>query len=88
MLMTTSPLAHNSSPEPQTIDVHRLKVTEAVRLTEVEIRNALVRGDTQLRVITGQGRHSDGKIPVLKLAILQKMSECVLDRSIFLAFKY
>ncbi|TFY63837.1 hypothetical protein EVG20_g6154, partial [Dentipellis fragilis] len=67
--------AHNLSTEPQTIDVHRLKVPEAIRQTEIALRDTLVEGGTQLRVITGRGNHSAGKIPVLKLAIVREMTE-------------
>ncbi|KAA1471822.1 hypothetical protein DENSPDRAFT_837918 [Dentipellis sp. KUC8613] len=67
--------AHNLSAEPHTIDVHRLKVPEAIRRTEIALRDTLVEGGTQLRVITGRGNHSVGKIPVLKLAIVREMTE-------------
>ncbi|KAI0044235.1 hypothetical protein FA95DRAFT_1608741 [Auriscalpium vulgare] len=67
--------AHNLANEVHTIDVHRLKVPEAVRQTEVAIRNVLLEGGSQLRVITGRGNHSAGKIPVLKLALIGKMEE-------------
>ena len=70
--------AHNVAPEPNTLDVHRLKVPEAVRRVEIAIRDTLVAGGTELRVITGRGNHSAGKIPVLKLAIMRvMMDECV-----------
>ncbi|KAI0063499.1 hypothetical protein BV25DRAFT_1883261 [Artomyces pyxidatus] len=65
--------ANNMANEVHTIDVHRLKVPEAVRQTEVAIRNVLVEGGSQLRVITGRGNHSVGKIPVLKLALIKQM---------------
>lgn len=70
--------AHNTAPEPNTLDLHRLKVPEAVRRVEIAIRDTLVAGGTTLRVITGRGNHSAGKIPVLKLAIMRvMMDECV-----------
>lgn len=46
--------AHNLAGEPQTIDVHRLKVPEAVRETEKAIRDLLVEGGDTLRVVTGR----------------------------------
>ncbi len=59
------------------IDVHRLKTREAVRKTEVAIRDALVTGETRLRVVCGRGRHSDRGLPVLRLALTKAMEECV-----------
>ncbi|CCL98661.1 uncharacterized protein FIBRA_00663 [Fibroporia radiculosa] len=67
--------AHNRTPEPQTIDVHRLKVPEAVARVEQSLFDALEAGTPELRVITGRGNHSKGKIPVLKLAIIGAMEE-------------
>lgn len=65
--------AHNLAGEPHTIDVHRLKVPEAIRETEKATRDVLVEGGTTLRVITGRGNHSVGRIPVLKLALMRIM---------------
>ncbi|KAI0266723.1 hypothetical protein BC834DRAFT_110448 [Gloeopeniophorella convolvens] len=62
-------------PEERTIDVHRLKTREAIRRTEIGIRDALTAGDTRLRVICGRGNHSPGKIPALKLALITAMSQ-------------
>ncbi|KAI0254151.1 hypothetical protein BJV78DRAFT_1121964, partial [Lactifluus subvellereus] len=58
-----------------TIDVHRLKSREAIRRTEIGIRDALVAGDTRLRVICGRGLHSERRIPVLKLALIGAMEQ-------------
>jgi hypothetical protein len=71
--------AHNlQSEDEHTIDVHRLKPTEATRRTEVAIRDALVAGATRLRVICGRGNHSKGGIPVLKLALIGAMEQYVV----------
>jgi len=58
--------------------VHRLKPIEATRKTEVAIRDALLAGATRLRVICGRGNHSQGKIPVLKLALIAAMEQYVV----------
>jgi Smr domain len=70
--------AHNTQQEERTIDVHRLKTREAIRRTEIAIRDGLVSGDTHLRVICGRGKHSERGIPVLKLALINAMEQCVL----------
>lgn len=67
--------AHNLQQEERTIDVHRLKTREAIRRTEVAIRDALVAGDTRLRVLCGRGRHSDRGLPVLRLALTKAMED-------------
>ncbi|KAH9935722.1 uncharacterized protein B0H18DRAFT_421658 [Fomitopsis serialis] len=69
--------AHNFTPVPQTIDVHRLKVPEAVTRVEQALYDAMVTGVPELRIITGRGNHSKGKIPALKLAIIGAMQESV-----------
>lgn len=67
--------AHNIQPEPQTIDVHRLSVQEAMIQTKRALRTAYVSGSPELRIITGRGKHSKNKIPVLKLAIVGEMQK-------------
>lgn len=67
--------AHNLKPEPQTIDVHRLNVNEAVTEVKRALREARSSGSPELRIITGRGKHSKGNIPVLKKALIQKMLE-------------
>ncbi|KAI9428621.1 hypothetical protein H4582DRAFT_1271184 [Lactarius indigo] len=75
--------AHNLQPEDEhTIDVHRLKPTEATRKTEVAIRDALVAGATRLRVICGRGNHSKGGIPVLKLALIGAMEQHKIETEV------
>lgn len=64
-------------PQPQTIDVHRLKVPEAIEKVEQALYDSIVTGTPELRIITGQGHHSKNKIPALKLAIIGAMAEYV-----------
>ena len=58
-----------------TIDVHRLRVREAVQAMERAIRDALLAGGETLRVIVGSGQRKDGKLPVLKLALIRELEE-------------
>ncbi|KZT10766.1 uncharacterized protein LAESUDRAFT_755439 [Laetiporus sulphureus 93-53] len=71
--------AHNMEPAPQTVDVHRLHVPEAVARTEQALYDAMVAGAPELRIITGRGKHSKGKIPILKLAIIGAMRDHHID---------
>ncbi|TBU45768.1 hypothetical protein BD309DRAFT_955367 [Dichomitus squalens] len=71
--------AHNLRPEPQTIDVHRLKVAEALEKVEQALYDAIVTNTPELRIITGRGNHSRNGIPALKLAIIGAMSDYHLD---------
>jgi hypothetical protein len=60
--------------------VHSLKLDEAIRRAEIAIRDALVAGDTRLRVICGLGSRWDRKereLPHLRLALTKALSECV-----------
>ncbi|KAJ3013107.1 hypothetical protein NUW54_g1679 [Trametes sanguinea] len=66
-------------PQPQTIDVHRLKVPEAIEKVEQALYDAVVTGTPELRIITGQGKHSKNKIPALKLAIIGAMADYHID---------
>jgi hypothetical protein len=70
-------IAHNLTSRPHTIDVHRLRVHEAVRKTEIAIRDALLSDDgtTEIRVIVGRGNHSAGKVPVLKLSLVAELTK-------------
>ena len=69
--------AHNLRPEPQTIDVHRLKAPEAIEKVEQALYDAIVTNTPELRIITGRGNHSKNGIPTLKLAIIGILSEYV-----------
>ncbi|KAI0744147.1 hypothetical protein C8Q80DRAFT_1185313 [Daedaleopsis nitida] len=73
--------AHNMRPEPQTIDVHRLKVAEAIEKVEQALYDAIVTNTPELRIITGKGNHSKNGIPALKLAIIGAMQDDHIDIS-------
>lgn len=77
MLMIAVYSAHNLRPEPQTIDVHRLKVVEALEKVDQALYDAIVTNTPELRIITGRGNHSKNGIPALKLAIIGAMQEYV-----------
>ena len=68
-------------PEPQTIDVHRLKVQEAIEKVEQALYDAIVTNTPELRIITGRGNHSKGGIPAIKLAVIGLMQEYVFSPS-------
>ena len=42
----------NEQPLPATIDVQKLKVPEAIRQTEIALRDVLAKGGKELRVVT------------------------------------
>ncbi|KAI0779419.1 hypothetical protein C8Q74DRAFT_1258812 [Fomes fomentarius] len=71
--------AHNLRPEPQTIDVHRLKVVEALEKVDQALYDAIVTNTPELRIITGRGNHSKNGIPALKLAIIGAMQDDHID---------
>ncbi|KAG6831574.1 hypothetical protein H0H87_004793 [Tephrocybe sp. NHM501043] len=56
-----------------TVDVHGLRVAEAVARTEQALLNALNARAPSLRVIVGKGLHSAGNIPILKGTIIRIM---------------
>ncbi|KAH8119168.1 hypothetical protein DFH11DRAFT_1722723 [Phellopilus nigrolimitatus] len=70
-------LANNETPYADKIDVHHLKVLEAVRQTERALYAVQQRGGKELQVIVGRGKHSLGGVPVLKNAIIDKMTKFV-----------
>jgi len=55
------------------VDLHGLYVKEAISYTEKALRNARQQGDSEIRLIVGQGNHSDGGISRLKPAIQEAM---------------
>ena len=67
--------AHNATTLDGTIDVHGLKVSEAIRKTELELQDVQRRGGRNLKVIVGRGKHSPSGIPALKFAILERMEK-------------
>ncbi|KAH9961270.1 hypothetical protein BC827DRAFT_1203553 [Russula dissimulans] len=80
--------ALNHQQEERTIDVHRLNSKEATRMTEVAIRDALLAGDTRLRIICGRGRgrhsdkNSDRGLPVLRLALTVAMEQHKIETEV------
>ncbi|KAG6866773.1 hypothetical protein C0991_011432 [Blastosporella zonata] len=56
-----------------TVDVHGLRVAEAVAQTEQALRDAINARAPSVRVIVGKGLHSAGNIPILKGAIIKIM---------------
>ena len=68
-------LVHNADPQPHEVDVHRLHAEEAAKQVKRAMREALLDGASELRIITGRGNHSKNKIPVLKTAILAELAK-------------
>jgi len=64
---------HNLRVKAREIDVHGLRVREALLRVEQALRDMLLQSATNLRVIVGRGNHSVNKIPVLKMAVLKAM---------------
>ncbi|KAG6813284.1 hypothetical protein H0H92_012439 [Tricholoma furcatifolium] len=58
---------------PNTIDVHGLRVAEAVLQTEQAVRDALAAHAPSVRVIVGKGLHSAAGVPVIKNTIMRTM---------------
>ena len=75
--------AHNLKAKAREIDVHGLRVHEALQRVEQALRDMLLQNATVLRVIVGRGKHSVNKIPVLKMAVLKAM-----PRYVFFIFLY
>jgi len=67
--------------QTHTIDVHYLRIPEAIRETNKALRDMLLEGGGELRVIVGRGLHSRNKIPVLRPAIITEMKKCVCVRN-------
>jgi hypothetical protein len=61
------------------IDVHGLRVREALLRVERAVRDMLLLSATDLRVIVGRGNHSVNKIPVLKMAVLKAMRKYIIS---------
>ncbi|KAF8070701.1 hypothetical protein FPV67DRAFT_1038074 [Lyophyllum atratum] len=68
------PAARNASQKPDTVDVHGLRVAEAIRMTEKALRDALTFGYPVVRVIVGKGLHSVNNIPILKETLMRTMN--------------
>ena len=65
--------AFNPTATSFTIDVHRHRVNEAMRLTKRAIRDALEKNASQLRVNVGPARA--GRIHTLKLAMISELQK-------------
>jgi len=77
--------ARNSTKKPETIDVHGLRVAEAIEVTEKALRQAFKGKYPYVKVIVGKGIHSQGGVPVLKQAVMKTMQglniPCKIDPS-------
>ncbi|KAF8556381.1 hypothetical protein OG21DRAFT_659174 [Imleria badia] len=58
------------------VDLHGLYVKEAIAYSKQAIADAGRRGDSEIRLIVGQGNHSEGGVSRLKPAIQRKMQMC------------
>ncbi|KAJ3538305.1 hypothetical protein NM688_g6540 [Phlebia brevispora] len=67
--------AHNLNRQPHEVDVHRLQVTEAMSEVKRALKEALESDAPELRIITGRGNHSKGKLPILKPTIKREMEK-------------
>ncbi|KAF8629842.1 hypothetical protein AX15_003208 [Amanita polypyramis BW_CC] len=67
--------ARNPPERLLTVDVHGLRVQEAIEITEKAFRDALTSGHGTLRVITGRGLHSKNNLPVLRNALIREMEK-------------
>lgn len=61
----------------QEIDLHGLRVREALSRLEKALRDMLLQDAAKLRVIVGKGNHSANKVPVLKKAVIKEMERYV-----------
>lgn len=69
-------VANNRGRPANTLDLHGLRVPEAVYRTKEAIRDIVLSGGGQdLKVIVGRGNHSPGSKPVLKPAVRQAMEK-------------
>jgi len=55
------------------VDLHGLYVKEAISYSKMALKEARLRGDSEMRLIVGRGKHSDGGISRLKPVILKTM---------------
>ncbi|KAK0502563.1 hypothetical protein EDD18DRAFT_696484 [Armillaria luteobubalina] len=53
-------LENNCDCRPGEIDLHRLRVKEAIARTDAALEEAKRRGDSEIRIIVGKGLHSEG----------------------------
>ncbi|SJL14224.1 uncharacterized protein ARMOST_17680 [Armillaria ostoyae] len=53
-------LENNRNRKPGEIDLHGLYVKEAIAYTDAALKEAKLRGDSEIRLIVGKGLHSEG----------------------------
>ncbi|SJL10223.1 uncharacterized protein ARMOST_13607 [Armillaria ostoyae] len=66
-------LENNRDCRPGEIDLHRLRVKEAIAHTDTALEEAKRRGDSEIRLIVGKGKHSEGREARLRPAIKRLM---------------
>jgi len=64
---------NNQDKDACEVDLHGLYVKEAITYSEKAITNARRKGDNEIRLIVGQGNHSEGGVSRLKPAIQEDM---------------
>ncbi|KAK0184062.1 hypothetical protein F5146DRAFT_330477 [Armillaria mellea] len=62
-------LENNRDRIPGEIDLHGLYVKEAIAYTDTALKEAKLRGDSEIRLIVGKGSHSEGGEAILRPAI-------------------
>jgi DNA-nicking Smr family endonuclease len=60
---------NNRDCRPGEIDLHRLRVKEAIARTDTALEEAKRRGDSEIRLIVGKGLHSEGGAAKVRPAI-------------------
>ncbi|KAF9227326.1 DUF1771-domain-containing protein [Gyrodon lividus] len=70
---------NNLNKNPGEVDLHGLYVKEAISYSEKAILMARRRGDSEIRLIVGQGTHSAGGVSRLKPAIEEDLKGRGLD---------
>ncbi|KAK0215981.1 hypothetical protein EDD85DRAFT_441237 [Armillaria nabsnona] len=66
-------LENNRDRKPGEIDLHGLFVKEAIAYTDAALKEAKLRGDSEIRLIVGRGSHSEGGVAKIRLAIEELM---------------
>jgi DNA-nicking Smr family endonuclease len=74
-ILVTAIIARNTPGKLQSVDIHGLRVQEAIEVVEKAFREALISGYGTLKVVTGRGLHSKNNLPVLKNAVIREMEK-------------
>jgi DNA-nicking Smr family endonuclease len=75
MIICHNCIAHNPSNRIGEVDVHGLRVEEAITETEKAVQQVHKSGLRRLKVITGWRKHSNPQsTPVLRSRILERLS--------------